>query len=148
MKRRRGLQRNVEASGYLESILAIMVISSAVTLVLASISAVDFDYRQSEYLEHEAEAWRSRIIGTISDDGSTIEKKNLDRLKDIPWELGAGMGMRAEIHVIGSETSRLQLITLGQIPELVDTCYSLMMPINFIGDGPEVMAAMLVVVVW
>jgi len=148
MKRWRGLQRDVEASGYLESILAIMVISSSVTLVLASISAVDFDYRQSEDLEREAEAWRSRIIGTISDDGSTIEKKNIDRLQDIAWELGAGMGMRAEIHVIGSETSRIQLITLGQLPEAVDTCYSLMVPINFIGDGPEVMAAKLVVVVW
>jgi len=148
MKRRRWLRRDRGASGYLESVFAIMVISSAITLLLASCSTVNQSDDRGRFLEREAVQWKQRLIGLLSMDGTTIEKKDLCRLADVSWELESISGLRVEIRVVGMGRSPLPLLELGQAAGIVDECYSLMVPINFIDSGPDVMAAKLVIVVW
>ena len=125
-----------------------MVISSAITLLLASCSTVDQSDDRGRVLEREAVQWKQKLIGILSVDGTTIERKDLCRLADVSWELESILGLRAEIRVVGMGRSTLPLLELGQAAEVVDECYSLMVPINFIDSGPDVMAAKLVVVLW
>lgn len=132
----------------MESIFAIMVISISITLLLASISTIEYDGGEGEELEREAEAWKERILGLISEDGITVEKKDLNRATNVDRELRVGEGLRAEIQVFGADPSRIPIMALGYVPESVGACYSLSTPINFIDDGPDVMAARLMVVIW
>jgi len=148
MKRQRDMKRDLKATGYMESIFAIMVISTSITLLLASISSIDHGDRQADDLECEAEAWKNRVLGLLSDDGTTIEKKDLYLLSSVDWSMSVGEGMRVEIQVLGTELDRIQLVFLGHVPESVEACYSAFVPIIFMDDGPEVMAAKLLVVVW
>jgi hypothetical protein len=148
MKRQRDMKRDLKATGYMESIFAIMVISTSITLLLASISSIDHGDRQADDLGREAEAWKDRVLGLLSVDGTTIEKKDFYLLSSVDWNLRVGEGMRAEIQVLGTELDRIQLVSLGHVPESVEACYSTFAPIIFVDDGPEIMAARLVVVVW
>ncbi|MDD1755296.1 MAG: hypothetical protein LUQ39_00470, partial [Methanomassiliicoccales archaeon] len=112
------------ASGYMESILAIMVISAALTLIMASLSTIDRAHQDGRGLREEALAWSSRIVGILSDDGLTVESKNLARLDNLAWEPVEAMGMRVEIHVLGPVPEDRALISFGNLPDAVDTCYS------------------------
>ena len=148
MRERRYLKVDQRASGYMESIFAIMVISVALTTILASISVIDSPHPMGHGLEDEAEALSARIISILSDDGLTVESENIARVDQLDWEPIAALGMRADIHVLGSEPSDWELIFLGILPESVDSCYSSRTPIIFIEDDSEVKAAVLMVVVW
>jgi hypothetical protein len=148
MNRQRDMKSDLKATGYMESVFAIMVISTSITLLLASISSIDQDDRRADDLEREAEAWKDKVLGLLSADGTTIEKKDLYLLSSVDWNLRVGEGMRAEIQVLGTELDRIQIVSLGHVPESVEAYYSTFAPINFVDDGPEVMPARLVVVVW
>jgi hypothetical protein len=148
MRKRYLLRMDRRASGYMESILAIMVISAALGLIMASLCSIDRAPQDGRGLREEAAAWSSRILGILSDDGLTVESKNLARLDDLAWEPVEAMGMRVEIHVLSSVPEDRAVISFGSLPDAVDACYSSRVPIDFIEEGPEVKAAVLRVVVW
>ena len=74
--------------------------------------------------------------------------ESIARIELLTWEPITAVGLRADIRVLGSEPSDRELIFLGILPEVVDSCYSLRTPISFIEDDNEIKAAVLTVVVW
>ncbi len=141
------LRRDRKGTGYIESIFAIMIISISLTLLLASWSVIRLEDSRGD-LEQEARGFERQIMGVLSEDGITIEKRNFEKLATMEWELGEMDGMRAEIQVIGDGDTRLRLIAMGEVPDAVDECCSISEPICYIEEWPQAQAAKLVVLVW
>jgi hypothetical protein len=148
MHRKRRLYRDLEGSGFLESIFAIMVISCSLTFFLASLQATTPSANRTEDLEREAEDWSIKILSLTTDDGSTIRRSSLGRAQSISSGQMACSGVRCEIQTLGQEITIIPIISIGEVPALIETCYVLTIPVNYIGEGQDVMAALLRVVVW
>jgi hypothetical protein len=148
MHRRQRLGRDIEGSGFLESIFAIMVISSALTIVLASLPGISFNHIGSEDLEREARGWSIKVLDMITEDGSTIRRSNLGRAQSISSGLMTCNGVRCEIQTLGKDTYIIPIISIGEVLEPVETCYVLTTPVNYVDEGQDVMAALLRVAVW
>ncbi|MDD1746396.1 MAG: hypothetical protein LUQ16_01390 [Methanomassiliicoccales archaeon] len=57
-------------------------------------------------------------------------------------------GVRCEVQTLGQEVAIVPIVSIGDIPAPDETCYVLTTPVNYIGEGQDVMAALLRVVVW
>ena len=132
----------------MESILAIMVISCSLALILASLQAIAPSIDLAADLEREAGSWSIKILSLTTDDGSTIRRSSLGRAQSMSSGPIACNGVRCEIQTLGQEISIIPIISIGELPTLVETCYVLTIPVNYIGEGQDVMAALLRVVVW
>lgn len=130
------------------AILAILVISTAVTMVMALLPGMVTHESATESLRQEAERWRGRIMGEISEDGVVIDSARVHRLKEMVLQTGQGQGLRAKVKVLGHMTSEIVLLSMGILPERLEECYVLQEPVGFMDEGSEVKAALLLVEVW
>jgi hypothetical protein len=145
---RRRLPQDNEGSGFMESILAIMVISCSFTLILATLQAIPPSVDGAEDLEKEAERWSIKILSLTTDGGSTIRRSSLVRAQGLSSEPMTCNGVRCEVQTLGLEAFTIPIISIGNVLEPVETCCVLTTPVKYVDEGQDVMAAVLRVVVW
>lgn len=149
MRRRRSVAIDVEgAEGFMEAVLAIMVISIAMALVFYAVPRTGAFGDGWGDLREEAEELRDRILALASDDGMVLEGRSLYKLKDLGIGMMRGQGMRAELRLLGGASVVLPLACSGNLPARLDECFVLRHPACYSLDGSVVQAASLVVMVW
>ena len=134
--------------------MAMMVVTTAITLLLVGMSALAVN-DHSGLSKYQMERAASQIKDGIFRNpdlcplGDYLDRSCLYKIERMEFDVGEGIrGFKIVLAVLGDEPEEVVLLLQGEIPLSLDCYATLRSPVNLLDPPSEIRAAILVIMVW